>query len=477
LIHTGRTLIGAQPSLGQQTEKHYFGKMPSRVRDYLRDVQSELFKLGVSFNTLHNEVAPAQHEISPIFSLTNVASDQNTMAMEVLEAVALKHGLVCLMHEKPFAGLNGSGKHNNWGLNTDTGANLFVPGKTKHEQERFMVFIATLARALDVHGDVIRTGIVSAGNDHRLGAQEAPPAIISLYTGSLMEQHLKSIVNDGPLEGYGAKTETLDFQTNAIMNIEKNIEDRNRTAPFPFCGNRFEFRAVGSSQNIAWPLMLVNAAFTDSMSAMSDLIESGKSPKEAVKQTLKKHMRVIFNGNGYSSEWPIEAKKRGLWNLPQSVDAIGVFNSEKNQKLFESTKVFTKEELAARTDVLYENYIKAILCEVDCLLNMVSTGILAACATDLKTCDSSKSETLQLLFKEKDSLYASLYKENAKLKQMYEKFPSDADHATQAKYASNDLKTQMLEVRNICDKVELTLPADLYPFPKYENIFYDHHSE
>ena len=324
--------------MGQQTEKHYFGKMPLRVRDYLRDVQKELWSLGVSFNTLHNEVAPAQHEISPVFSLSNISADQNVLAMEVLESVAIRHGLVCLMHEKPFANINGSGKHNNWGLNTNTGENLFLPGKTKEQQERFIVFVTALARALDVHGDVIRTGIANSGNDHRLGAQEAPPAIISLYTGNLMEKHLKEILeNDGPLEGYGSKSESLNFGTKSILEMEKNIEDRNRTAPFPFCGNRFEFRAVGSLQNIAWPLTLVNAAMTDSMSAMSDLIESGKTPKDAVKEMLGKHMRVIFNGNGYSSEWPIEAKKRGLWDLPQTVDALGAFNSEKNEKLFSTT--------------------------------------------------------------------------------------------------------------------------------------------
>eukprot|EP01080_Neovahlkampfia_damariscottae_P007957 gene7958-12424_t len=477
LINTGRTLIGALPPLDQQTEKHYFGKMNKRVRAFLREAQKEMLALDISFHTLHNEVAPSQHEISPIFTLTNKGSDQNVVAMEVLEDVAIKHGLVCLLHEKPFANINGSGKHNNWGLNTNTGANLYHPGKTDFENERFIVFVTALARALDVHGDIIRVGIANAGNDHRLGAQEAPPAIISLYTGPNMEKHLKSIINGGDLKGYSAKTEELDFGVESVVPMNKNAEDRNRTAPFPFCGNRFEFRAVGSTQNIAWPLAMVNTAVSESLCVMADALESGKSIKDVVKETLTQHMRVIFNGNGYSSEWPIEATKRGLWNLPQTVDALAVFNSDKNQKLFEKTKVFTKHELECRTEIEYENYIKAIQIEANCLSNMMNQAILPSCAKDLKNLENSSSKTVKQLFEEKDELYFKLFAEAKNLQNALSSFPEEKELKDQATYAAKTLKTHMNTVRQLTDSVEKVLPTELYPYPNYEQILYDHHSQ
>jgi glutamine synthetase len=287
---------------------------------------------------------------------------------------------------------------------------------------------------------------------------------------------LKSVVEGGELAGYEAKSETLDFGTNSVFSMEKNCEDRNRTAPFPFCGNRFEFRAVGSSQNIAWPLALVNTAVADSLKVMADALESGKSIKEVVQETLSKHMRVIFNGNGYSSEWPIEAKKRGLWELPQTIDALKVFNSEKNQTLFESAKIFTKHELECRTEIEYENYTKAIQIEADCLLNMINQAVLPGCATDLKNLENSSSKTVKQLFEEKDELYFQLYTENKKLKQTIDSFPSNGSGKEQAEYAATELKSKLNSVRAIADKIEKVLPSSLYPFPNYETILYDHHS-
>jgi glutamine synthetase len=476
LLQTGRTIFGNTPSLGQQTEKHYFGNMPKRVREYLRDVQKELWRLGIAEFTLHNEVAPSQYEICPIYHETNVSCDQNTLAMEVLESFALKHGLACLMHEKPFKGLNGSGKHNNWSLSTNNGDQLFSPGKTKFEQERFIVFLSCVSRALNHHGDIIRLGIANSGNDYRLGAQEAPPSIISLYTGHLLESHLKDILEkDAPLDGYGNKTELLNFGTNSILEIDRNIEDRNRTASFPLCSNRFEFRAVGSSQNIAWPLTMINTAVADSLSHLSDLIEGGKSIKNAVKEVLSENMKVVFNGNGYSKEWEQEANKRGLWNLPQTVDALDQLDSKKNQKLFESTKIFTKRELESRKEVLLENYIKSVMVEVDCMIKMVSTGFIPACFHDLKNLENSKSKTVQRAFESRDTLYSKLEEENSLLIAMYEKISHDDDLSTQARYVSGTLKNQMNKVREIVDCIEKVLPNDLYPFPKYEQILYDHH--
>eukprot|EP00697_Spironema_sp_BW2_P008162 gnl/Spiro4/22673_TR11186_c0_g1_i1.p1 gnl/Spiro4/22673_TR11186_c0_g1~~gnl/Spiro4/22673_TR11186_c0_g1_i1.p1 ORF type:complete len:609 (-),score=194.19 gnl/Spiro4/22673_TR11186_c0_g1_i1:531-2357(-) len=355
LRQTGRSLIGALPSLGQQTEFYYFNAVPQRVRTFMRDVQQQMWRVGIPINTMHNEVAPAQHEISPIFSVVNIAMDQNILAQKILRETAEKHDLAVLFHEKPFAGLNGSGKHNNWGLNTDTGVNLFVPGKSPADQSRFMAFVAVLVRGLDMHGDLLRCSVATANNDHRLGAQEAPPAIISLSTGRNLEEHIKRVVAGDDLPGYSsASYSTLEFGTNAVPSLMRPREDRNRTAPFPFCGNRWEFRAVGSSQNIALPLMILNTIVADSMLALAKDLENGRPLRDAVANLFKQHQRVIFNGNGYSPEWHAEAARRGLPNLQNSVDATATFASDKNKQLFASMKVLGPEEVDARQTILFE---------------------------------------------------------------------------------------------------------------------------
>eukprot|EP01080_Neovahlkampfia_damariscottae_P007829 gene7829-12303_t len=477
LVSTGRTLVGGLPSLGQQTEKHYFGKMPERVHDFLRDVQKELWRIGIAQFTIHNEVSPSQYEICPIYARSTLGSDQNTIAMEILHTYAIHHGLVCLLHEKPFAGINGSGKHNNWSLTTNLGDQLFSHGTTEFEQQRFIAFLSCVARAIHVHGDAIRIGISNAGNDHRLGAQEAPPAIISLYTGSLLEAHLREIIEkDSKISGYGSKKESLNFGTQSVLEMKKNIEDRNRTASFPLCANRFEFRAVGSSQNISWPLTMINATVSDSIAILCDKIEGGTSVNQSIKEMLSENMNVIFNGDGYSEEWKQEASKRKLWNLPHCIDALEQLDSPKNQELFQKSKIFTKHELEARKEILIDNYVKTMLIEVDCLIKMVSQDILPACIKDLKSIENSTSKLIKKTFQQKDVLYSSLEEENSKLISMFlEKYPKDEDLSIQGKYISNELKNQMNVVRDICDQIEKILPSKLYPYPNYEKILYEHH--
>jgi glutamine synthetase len=386
LLHCGRTLLGCLPSRGQQTELNYFNYVPPRVQAFLRETQQELLDLNVAVNTTHNEVAPGQHELSPIFTLVNVAADQNTISRRVMEDVAAKHDLAVMFHEKPFKGINGSGKHCNWGLNTTSGENLFTAGKTPEEQARFMVMMAAMVRAVDLHGDLLRVSVAHAGNDHRLGAQEAPPAIISLYTGMNMEEHIDSIIAGGALEGYGLRSENqlLPFGTKHVLPLSRPWEDRNRTAPLPFCGNRFEFRAVGSSQNICFPMAVLNTIISDSMKHMAEQLESGKSARDVAADIFKKHRRIIFNGNGYSQEWQDEAAKRGLPNLKNTVEALATFDSPKNRALFAENSVLKPEELASRSEIMYHSYTNQVKMEANCLLDMLKTGVLPAALADLK---------------------------------------------------------------------------------------------
>ena len=470
LMATGRTLVGADPPRGQQTDFNYFNKMNPRVREYLKEVQERCWEAGMALSVMHNEVAPSQHEFSPIFSLTNVATDQNTLSMELLEDVAAQHGLVCLMHEKPFAGINGSGKHNNWGLNTDAGRNLYVPGKTALDQQIFIASTAALARALHLHGDTIRVGVATAGNDHRLGAQEAPPAIMSLYTGPGLEAQLKSVMDGGALEGYAASTKDVPSGTKNVQTIAGNVEDRNRTAPFPFCGNRFEFRAVGSTQNIALPLALLNTAVAQSMEYMAAQIESGKSARDVVAEVLKEHEAIIFNGDGYSQEWQDEAAKRGLPNLKNTVDAVDTFASAKNKELFSSMNVFSEAELEARQETMYEQYTNAITIESDCLLKMMKTGALPACATDLNNMAGAGLEG------DRPTVYKALDAATTALQAAHDGLPED-DAATAARYCAEVIKPAMDAVREQCDAAEGLCQSEIWPFPHYADMLFAHHTD
>ena len=465
LVACGRTLLGSSPSRGQQTDYNYFNKVPPVSRAFFDELQDRLWRVGVSMITFHNEVAPSQVEFCPIFKITNIAADENALALEIMEDLSVEYGIKALTHEKPFAGINGSGKHCNWGVNTDTGANLLTPGKTDDDQARFITFVSALARTVHLHGDALRVGVATAGNDHRLGAQEAPPAIMSLYTGDLMFDHIQKIMHGGDLPGYGSTQTAIDFGTTGIPDVTANLEDRNRTAPFPFCGNRFEFRAVGSDQDIAFPLAILNTAYADSLGYVADAIEGGASVRDVVADTFEKHQAAIFNGNGYSAEWPVEAEKRGLPNLHTSADAYETFNSEKNVKLFTEQGVMSETELHARREILEEKYVADIEMEATCLLKMVETGILPAAAKDLQTFANTG------LGASRAALYGKVETAAAALREAHSGID---DAASQPRHCADSLIPAMAALREACDEAELYIEKSLNPFPTYEDILFDH---
>jgi len=487
LLNCGRTLIGAAPIRGQQTSLNYFGSIPMRIKAFFTAAQSELWSVGVSLQTLHNEVAPGQHETAPIFSVTNVAADQNTLTMKVLSEMAYRNGLAVLFHEKPFMGLNGNGKHNNWGLNTDTGKNLFVPGNNAEAQRSFITFVAALIRGINNHGDVIRAAVSGAANDHRLGAQEAPPAIISVYPGIKLTRHLESVIAGGPLEGYGTgQPDMLKFGASAVLEVKKPLEDRNRTAPFPFCGNRWECRAVGGGQNINFPLASINTIMAESMAHVANRIESlNGNVREAVAQVLKENIRVVFNGNGYGQEWVEEAAKRGLPNLRNTPAALAAFGSKKNIELFGSMKVLSETEFLARKNIMYDAYIKQIKMEMTCLLDMIKTGVIPAIIGDFDSTSKSKiGSHYDKYVQDKKTLYANLMEATEKLEAMKSGFANRDGHddgseeqdKADANYCLEVLK-QMLEVRKYCDRAEMVCQGKLWPYPKYNDMLYRHHYE
>lgn len=473
LVAGGRTVIGAEPARGQQTSVNYFASMHERAKLVLEDVQELLLKLGVPFAVYHNEVAPAQHEFSPIFRLSNVSADQNVLAMEVLKEQARKHGLVALTHEKPFRAINGSGKHLNWGVNCGaTGRNLMVPGDSVNHQQSFMAMVACLVRAVNLHGDLIRAGVASPGNDHRLGAHEAPPAIISLYVGDGMMQHIEKIITGGPLEGYGKNSRLLEFNTNTIFPIPAATEDRNRTAPFPFCGNRFELRAMGSDGNVSLPLTFVQTAMADSMDFLTELIEKKRMTlRDAVASMFKENKRIIFNGNGYSEEWHAEAEKRGIPNIRRSVDAYGVMLNDSNKALLERCRVLNENEIKARVQVCYENHAETIKIEANVLLDMLQQGIIPACVTDLKIYENDAIGAAG----QRHSIYKSLVEKTAELDEAILKCPEADDNISAyqvAKYCDDVIRKKMVEVREYADAAERLMSSKLYPFPTYHEMFF-----
>lgn len=467
LVNCGRTLIGKLPPRNQQAELNYFAPVPFRVDELLRNVQAAMLRVGSPMAVRHNEVAPGQHEMSPIFCVASASADSNVFFMELCNMEAAKLGLQVLFHEKPFAGINGSGKHANWSLGTETGLNFFYPGKTDEARLLFVTAIACLAYGLCQHNELVRCSVAHAGNDHRLGAQEAPPAIISLYPGTGFEAHVESIVAGGELLGYKAEKKTQSTGCTASMPIEANVEDRNRTAPFPFCGNRFEFRAVGSSQNCAFPVMICNTVMASGMSHLSGLIEGGMSHRDAVAQMFKENLHVIFTGNGYSAEWPIEAEKRGLPNLNTTPKAIATWASEKNKALFEEMRVYTREETEARAEVMYENYITTLTVESQTLIRMLETGIIPACVKDL-----AKYRDFPQMAGERQALYHSIVEETEKLKAIH---VAHSDPHEEAIYLCETLKPLMSSLRVLVDRAEELLEDGLYPFPTYEQLLYSHH--
>eukprot|EP00930_Biecheleria_cincta_P025250 TRINITY_DN1798_c0_g1_i1.p1 TRINITY_DN1798_c0_g1~~TRINITY_DN1798_c0_g1_i1.p1 ORF type:complete len:762 (+),score=143.53 TRINITY_DN1798_c0_g1_i1:56-2287(+) len=458
LVNCGRTLIGSLPTLHQQGELHYFAPVPLRVQELMTNIQEKMLAVGNPMTVKHNEVAPGQHEMSPIFCVSNASADSNVFFMQVATEEATKLGLVVLFHEKPFKGINGSGKHCNWSVGTDTGVNFFHPGKTADSLEIYVAGIACLAHGLRKHNELVRCAVAHAGNDHRLGAQEAPPAIISLYPGPNFEAHVDSIIGGGPLTGLNTEKTMVDPRSRNTMAVPAGVEDRNRTAPFPHCGNRFEFRAVGSSQNCSMPVATCNVIFASGCSALASLLEGGMSLRDAVAKMFRDNREVIFTGNGYSKEWPVEAAKRGLPNLNTTPLAARTFNTYQAKAIFKEMGIFEDEEVDARAELMFEDYCTILNTEAATLIKMIETGILPACAKDLATYKDAP-----FLAGDRMDTYKNIKFENDRLK-------------AEAFYLCETVKPQMETVRALVDKAEGLMQAEFYPYPTYEALCYSHHT-
>ncbi len=470
LVAAGRTLLGAAPLRGQEMSTNYFSRLSPRVNGYIAEAREKMWELGISIHCTHNEVAPAQHEISPIFGLANLAADTNVLAMDVLRDLAFEHDFAILFHEKPFAGINGTGKHNNWGLNTDTGLNLFVPGETEEDSRRFIAFVAALLRGVSKHGDLLRCGVSTAGNDHRLGAQEAPPAIITLGLGVRLEAHVKQVAEGGPFGGYGSQHKEIEI-TAPVADVRATLEDRNRTAPFPWCGNRFEFRAVGGNQHIAFPLTMVNAAMADSLKHMCDEIDGGKSVDDVIRETIREHQGALFSGDGYSDALPEHAEKEGLIHLKSSPEAYQALTADKNVKLFGDLGIFNEREVAARQTVLQEAFATEIGIEARALLRILQTLIVPVVIEDAAM--AAESGYKSRLLDRKQELVGQLLAETDRLAEAYDAFPQD-DPGEAATYAQETVKPLMQSARDAADRLETLVDARTWPLPTYSEILHDH---
>ncbi|NLJ15523.1 MAG: glutamine synthetase type III [Clostridiales bacterium] len=485
LIYTGRTLFGAMPPKGQELEDHYFGQIKPRVAAFMRELDEELWKLGILAKTEHNEVAPAQHELATIFSSSNIATDNNQLVMEIMKKVALKHGLVCLLHEKPFDGINGSGKHNNWSISTDTGINLLEPGKTPAENAQFLLFLAAVIKAVDDYQDLLRISAASAGNDHRLGANEAPPAIISIFVGTELNNILESIAKG---EVYAVPEPTdMSLGVTTLPTFKKDSTDRNRTSPFAFTGNKFEFRMLGSAFSISGPNIILNTIVAEVLRQFADEIDAAKDFNNAVakliKNTVKQHMRIISNGNNYSDEWKEEAEKRGLLNLRTTPDALEHFLDKKNVELFKTHKVFTESEMHARYEILLEAYIKSINIEALTMIDMARKNIIPAVNDYIK--DLTKTATLVRglspevtcyfgidIVKKLTLLANSFVLKVKELEQELKKAGDIPNCLEQAKYFSNEVFGVMKELRKIGDEIEVHLGEKYLPYPTYGELLF-----
>ena len=486
LLFAGRTLFGAMPPKGQELEDHYFGAIKPRIQAFMDDLNEELWKLGIYAKTEHNEVAPAQHELAPIFGTTNVATDNNQLTMEVLKDVARKHDLSCLLHEKPFAGINGSGKHNNWSLSTNTGINLLSPGKEPAKNLRFLLILAAVIKAVDEYQDLLRVSCASAGNDHRLGASEAPPAIISMFIGDELEAILDSIEKGVPYEAIRAKK--MEMGVNILPDLAKDTSDRNRTSPFAFTNNKFEFRMLGSSFSIAGPNIILNTIVAESFSQFSDILEKADDIENAVlgiiRDTLAKHRRIIFNGNNYSDEWVEEAKRRGLSNLTNSVDALPKLVDDKSIALFTKHGVYTETELRSRCEILLENYSKVIRIEALTMLEMARRDIMpavskyladiSAAATAIKNVVATADCTMQEeSINEISALLAKIYTAtNALQKAVDEAAPHEENVQGAAIYYCNEVLPKMRELRAVVDQTETLVGSEYWPMPTYADLLF-----
>lgn len=493
LLYCGRTLFGARPPKGQELEDHYFGVIKPRVSAYMKDLDEELWKLGILSKTKHNEVAPAQHELAPIFTTTNIATDHNQLTMEVMKKVASRHGLTCLLHEKPFAGVNGSGKHNNWSLSTNTGENLLEPGKAPGENMKFLLFLTAVIAAVDIHQDLLRLSVASASNDHRLGAHEAPPAIISIYLGDELTDILQSIEDGSEYEDLD--TTYMDTGVESLPNFAKDTTDRNRTSPFAFTGNKFEFRMPGSSVSLSAPNFMLNTAVCDVLAGFADELEQAEdfdhALRKLIKRNFREHKRILFNGNNYSDEWVAEAERRGLLNLRSTADAIPYYISEKNIKLFEKHGVLSEAELHSRHEISLENYIKQLNVEAFTMIDMINKDILPAvyhfmsdlsqlivnkkqisasiiCEPEQSTLEklstlasalSDNNHKLYAVLKERDSRYAAPNQE-------------ENDWEAEARYYRDIVFEQMEKTRAIADEIESMVGESYWPYPTYGKLLF-----
>ena len=485
LIYTGRTLFGAMPPKGQELDDHYFGTIRQRIAGFMKDVNEELWKVGVTSKTQHNEVAPAQHELAPIYAECNVALDHNHIVMQTLKRVACQHGMKCLLHEKPFAGVNGSGKHDNWSLTTDDGKNLLEPGKTPHENIQFLLVLTCILKAVDTHADLLRESAADPGNDHRLGANEAPPAIISVFLGEQLEDVLEQLISTGEAT-HSLKGGKLQTGVDTLPDLAKDATDRNRTSPFAFTGNKFEFRMVGSRDSIAGPNVVLNTIVAEAFSEACDVLEKADNFDEAVHDLIKKyateHQRVVFDGNGYSDAWVEEAERRGLPNIRSMVEAIPALTTDKAINMFEKFKVFTKAELESRAEIKFESYAKAINIEARTMIDMASKQIipaiikytkeLADTVVAVKEAGADASVQAELLT-EVSGLLAESKKALEALKVVTDQAAAMEEGEDQARFYHSDVVPAMEALRAPVDKLEMIVDKEAWPMPSYGDLIFE----
>ena len=483
LIYTGRTLFGARPPKGQELDDHYFGQIKTRVSNYMKELDEELWKLGINAKTKHNEVAPAQHELAPVFATTNVATDHNQITMEIMKKVAERHNMACLLHEKPFAGVNGSGKHNNWSLSTTTGKNLLEPGATPYENAQFLVFLIAVIKAVDEYQDLMRISVSSAGNDHRLGANEAPPAIISIFLGDELEAILDALETGVVYKG--TEKVEMDIGSTVLPHFPRDTTDRNRTSPFAFTGNKFEFRSLGSSQSISGPNTVLNTIVAESLRQFADTLEKADDFKSAVKtliqENIKAHKKIIFNGDGYSDEWTIEAEKRGLLNYRTTPDALPHFVDKKNVELFTRHKVYTEKELHSRVEIMFENYSKTIHIEALTMIDMIKKSVIPATIgyqnelvtlvsgkKSLGITDTLEADLLDRISKLSNSMYLKLHS----LEDEVVESGTITDEKELAAFNRDKVFASMQELRGIVDELETIISEDYWTLPTYGEMLY-----
>ena len=484
LIMTGRTLFGAMSPKGQEMDDHYFGSIKPRVAEYMADLDKELWKLGILAKTKHNEVAPAQHELAPIYDSTNIAADHNQLTMEVMQKVALRHDLVCLLHEKPFLGVNGSGKHNNWSIATDEGENLLSPGETPAENAQFLLFLVAVIKAVDEYQDLLRLSVATAGNDHRLGANEAPPAVISIFLGDELTAVLDTIESDLPYDG--VKKEKMQLGVDVLPKFSKDTTDRNRTSPFAFTGNKFEFRMPGSSNSISCANIHLNAAVAEELKQFADELEKAddfnKALHELIRRTVKEHKRIIFNCNGYGDEWLEEAEKRGLLNLKTTADAMPKICDKKNVDMLTAHGIFTEAEIFSRRDIMLENYIKTVNIEATTMIDMSRKELIpaiASFASDTAKAVTAKQAVVEVsckyekkLVKELSILIDDMDETTSLLEEAVEKLKTIDETVAASAFVKDDILPLMDKLRSLGDKAETLISEEYYPFPAYDKLLF-----